>query len=88
MNEDSQRLSWSFWVAAFAPAIAAAAIDTIVATRLHGMNNLNTMMGAGTVFGVVLNLICPPLAGMRFAKYRRPTTWRVIQAAAYALLFS
>jgi hypothetical protein len=88
MKEESIRLSWSFWLVALAPAIVAAAADTAVAAqRLRGMESPNLLMGTSVAFGLVLNLVCAPLAGIRFAQNSKPATWRAIHAVAYALLF-
>lgn len=88
MKGESARLSWIFWLVAFAPAIVAAAAATVVAAqRLRGMESLNLLMGTSVTFGVVLNLVCAPLAGIRFAQHSKPTTWRAIHAVACALLF-
>jgi hypothetical protein len=88
MKEEPTRLSWTFWLVAFAPAIVAAAADTVVAAqRLRGMESLNLLIGTSVTFGIVLNLVCAPLAGLRFAKHSKPTTWRAIHAGGYALLF-
>jgi hypothetical protein len=88
MKEEPTRLSWTFWLVAFAPAIAAAAADTVVAAqRLRGMESLNLLVGTSAACGVVLNLVCAPLAGIRFAQHSKPATWRAIHAGAYALLF-
>ncbi|HEY0550149.1 MAG TPA: hypothetical protein VGF13_11160 [Verrucomicrobiae bacterium] len=88
MKEESTRLPWTSWLVVFAPAIVSAAANTFVAAqRLRGMESLNLLMGTSVTFGIVLNLVCAPLAGIRFARHRKPTTWRALHAAAYALLF-
>lgn len=82
------KLPWSFWLVAFAPALAAVLADVFVASqKLRGMDYLNLLLGAGAICGLIANLITSPLAGLRYAKWHKPTTWRVGHVVLYALMF-
>ena len=90
MNPDSNEqagLGWSFWFVALAPTIAATAGNTLVAAQLSGSESIRPLLIVAFVCGVFINAVCSPLAGIRYTRRNKPTTWRWIHVALYSLLF-
>ena len=72
---------------AFAPALASVLADVFLAFQNMGREGLDFVMGTTMLCGLPINLVTSTLAGLRYAKWHKPTTWRVGHVVGYALMF-
>ena len=80
------KLRWAFWL--LLPLGAHATAMTVIATQnLPPQMRINAPLAASMICGLVVNLICSPLAGYHYARYHKPASWRASHVLGWTVLF-